>query len=87
MCERGASLGRKTSAARAKLVTSPPMKRLAAVSLAAVFALGACASTSTTKYSYTPKTQVTVKGGKKKSVQANYQVSPEESLGSGGSEK
>ncbi len=61
------------------------MKRLALLSLAAVFALGACASTSNTKYSYTPKTQVTVKGGKKKSVQANYQVSPEESrLGSGG---
>ena len=51
--------------------------------------LGACASQgAATKYSYTPKTQVTVKGGKKKPVQANYQVSPEAaSLGSGGSEK
>lgn len=64
------------------------MRRLAPLSLAAVFALGACASSTATKYSYTPKTQVTVKGGQKKNVQANYQVSPEESrLGSGGSER
>ncbi len=64
------------------------MRRLALLSLTAVFALGACAGSTATKYSYTPKTQVTVKGGKKKDVQANYQVSPEESrLGSGGSER
>lgn len=61
------------------------MKRFALLTLAAAFALAACASSKATKYSYTPKTQVTVKGGKKKNVQANFQVSPEESrLGSGG---
>jgi hypothetical protein len=63
--------------------------RMTLVALLASLGLGACASSSSsTKYSYTPKTQVTVKGGKKKSVQANYQVSPEAAgLGSGGSEK
>jgi len=60
------------------------MKRVTLVGLLAVFTLGACAGTGT-KYSYTPKTEVTVKGGKKKDVQANYQVSPEQAgLGSGG---
>jgi PBP1b-binding outer membrane lipoprotein LpoB len=64
------------------------MKRATLIGLLAVFTLVACAGSSATKYSYTPKTQVTVKGGKKKNVQANYQLSPEESrLGSGGSEK
>ncbi|HEY6101064.1 MAG TPA: hypothetical protein VIW03_16630 [Anaeromyxobacter sp.] len=61
------------------------MKRITLIGLLAVFALGACATSTPTKYSYVPKTQVTVKGGKKKDVQVNYQVSPEESrLGSGG---
>jgi len=64
------------------------MKRSFLIAFLAVFALGACAGTSTSKYSHTPKTLVTVKGDKKKNVEANYQVSPEESrLGSGGSEK
>lgn len=63
--------------------------RIGLLALVSVFALGACASTSTTKYSVTPQTQVVVKGGKKKAAQANYRVSPEESklTGSGGSEK
>lgn len=61
------------------------MTRIVLIAFLASCTLGACASTSSTKYSYTPKTQVTVKGGKKKDVQANYQVSPEASgLGSGG---
>ncbi len=65
------------------------MVRIAPIAIAAVFALGACASTSASRYSYTPETQVVVKGGKKKPAQANYRVSPEESklTGSGGSEK
>jgi uncharacterized protein YcfL len=63
--------------------------RTGLLALLFVFALGACASPSQTKYSVTPKTQVVVKGGKKKPAQANYRVSPEESklTGSGGSEK
>ncbi len=65
------------------------MTRIGLLALVAVFALGGCASTSTSKYSHTPETQVVVKGGKKKNAQANYRVSPEESklTGSGGSEK
>jgi hypothetical protein len=59
--------------------------------LVALFSLGACASTSGTKYSVTPQTQVTVRGAKKKAPQANYRTTPEESLrtgaGGGGSEK
>jgi PBP1b-binding outer membrane lipoprotein LpoB len=68
------------------------MSRLVATGLLAAFAvtLGACATSTPTKYSYTPKTEVVVKGGKKKDVQANYQVSPEEkqdSAGSAGSDR
>ncbi len=64
----------------------------AALALVAVFSLGGCASTSGTKYTVTPQTQVTVRGGKKKAAsQANYRVTPEESMrtgaGGGGSEK
>ncbi len=63
----------------------------ATLALVAVFSLGACASTSGTKYSVTPQTQVTVRGGKKKPAQANFRVTPEESMrtgaGGGGSEK
>jgi PBP1b-binding outer membrane lipoprotein LpoB len=61
------------------------MKRLPAMGLAAAFALSGCATSAPTKHSYTPKTEVTVKGGKKKAVQANYQVSPEDKQGSAGS--
>ena len=67
------------------------MSRIAVIGLVAVFSLGACASTSATKFSHTPQTQVVVKGGKKKPAQANFRVSPEESMrtgaGGGGSEK
>jgi len=56
-----------------------------------VLALGACASTSGTKYTVTPETQVVVRGTKKKPAQANFRVTPEESMrtgaGGGGSEK
>jgi hypothetical protein len=64
------------------------MKRIPVVAVVSMFALGACA-TSATRKSYTPQTVVVVKGAKKKPVQANYQVSPEESklTGSGGSAK
>ena len=64
--------------------------RTGLLAILAVFALGACASTSGNKYSVTPETQVVVKGGaKKKAAQANYRVSPEESklTGSGDSAK
>ena len=63
--------------------------RTALLALVVLFALGACASTSSTKYSVTPQTTVVVKAPKKKAAQANYRVSPEESklTGSGGSEK
>jgi hypothetical protein len=62
------------------------MRRIPVLALAAAFTLGACASTSATQYSHTPKTEVVVKGGRKKPAQANYRVSPEESrlTGSGG---
>jgi PBP1b-binding outer membrane lipoprotein LpoB len=66
------------------------MKRVTLIAILAAFTLGACATSGNSKYSYTPKTEVTVKGGKKKDVQANYQVSPESkpgSAGSGGSDK
>jgi PBP1b-binding outer membrane lipoprotein LpoB len=63
----------------------------AALALVAVFSLGGCASTSGAKYSVTPKTQVTVRGGAKKASQANFRTTPEESMrtgaGGGGSEK
>lgn len=64
------------------------MKRIAVASLLSLFALGACA-TAETKRSFTPKTVVVVKGAKKRTAEANYQVSPEESnlTGSGGSAK
>mgnify|MGYP006268159777 CR=1 FL=1 len=61
------------------------MTRAALLAVAAGLALGACATSSPGKYSYTPRTEVTVKGGKKKDAQANYQVSPEAKLGSAGS--
>lgn len=62
------------------------MLRTTVIGLLAVFALGACASATKTKYSVTPETQVVVRGGKKKPAQANFRVSPEESMrtGSGG---
>ncbi len=61
------------------------MERLSAAALAAAVALCACASSKPTQHSYTPKTEVTVKGGEKKAAQANYQRSPEEKQGSAGS--
>jgi hypothetical protein len=63
--------------------------RLGLLALLSVFTLGACAGGAGTRYSHVPKTQVVVKGGKKKPAQANYRVSPEESrsTGSGGSER
>jgi hypothetical protein len=64
--------------------------RLALLVVLTVFTLGACAGGGAgTRYSHVPKTQVVVKGGKKKPAQANYRVSPEESrsTGSGGSER
>lgn len=59
-----------------------------AFALAALFALGACATTDPQR-SYTPKVQVVVKQSKARTAQANYQVGPEESklTGSGGSAK
>ncbi len=62
------------------------MKRIAVIGVLSLFALSACATAETTK-SYTPKTVVVVKGAKKRSAEANYQVSPEDSklTGSGGS--
>jgi len=64
------------------------MKQIVVVALLSLFALSACA-TSTTQKSVTPQVQVVVKGGKKKATHANYKVSPEESklTGSGGSAK
>jgi hypothetical protein len=64
------------------------MKRCGLATLVCLFALSACAS-SETKRSYTPKTVVVVKGAKKRTAEANYQVSPEDSkaTGSGGSAK
>jgi hypothetical protein len=64
------------------------MERFGLATLVCLFALTACA-TSETKRSYTPKTVVVVKGAKKRTAEANYQVSPEDSklTGSGGSAK
>ncbi len=63
----------------------------AALALVAIFGIGACAAPSKTSYSVTPETQVTVRGAKKKPAQANFRVTPEESMrtgaGGGGSEK
>ena len=68
------------------------MKRTSlAIAAVTVLSLGACASTSPTKYTVTPQTQVVVRGEKKKPAQANFRVSPEESMrmgaGGGGSQK
>ena len=62
------------------------MKTAASLALAL---LGACAAPKAGKHSYTPRTEVVVKGGKKKPAQANYRVSPDKSMrtGSGGSAK
>ncbi len=57
-----------------------PLALLAVTALA----LGACASTSsTTKYSVTPETQVVMRGAKKKPAQANYRQAPEDSMRTG----
>ncbi len=67
------------------------MRRNPVILLVAVLALGACASTNGTKYTVAPETKVVVRGGTKKPAQANYRVTPEESMrtgaGGGGSEK
>jgi hypothetical protein len=67
------------------------MRLEAAILIGATFTLGACASAPTTRYSVTPETQVVVRGEKKTPAQANYRVTPEESMrtgaGGGGSEK
>jgi hypothetical protein len=66
------------------------MSRTTVIGLVAVLALGGCASTSGTRFSHTPPTEVVVLGAKKP-ARANFRVSPEESLrtgaGGGGSEK
>jgi PBP1b-binding outer membrane lipoprotein LpoB len=85
MWARLASRRPETSGLAAKLVPFHSMSRLFAIGLLAAFGLAACATSTPTKYSYTPKTEVVVKGAKKKDVQANYQVSPEERQGSAGS--
>jgi hypothetical protein len=55
---------------------------------AAAVALAACASPQAGRRSYTPPTEVVVKGGERRPAQADYRTSPEESMrtGSGGSE-
>ncbi len=68
------------------------MMRIALAVLVTIFTLGACASSSgSSSYTVTPKVQVTVKGGKKKTSQVNYRESPQESksklTGSAGSAK
>ncbi len=67
------------------------MRLDAAILIGAVLTLGACASTAGKRYSVTPETQVVVRGEKKAPAQANYRVTPEESMragaGGGGSEK
>ncbi len=62
------------------------MTRLSLIAVLAGLVLGACATaSSSTKYSYTPKTVVTVKTVQGKAAQANYQAPPEEPpAGSGG---
>jgi hypothetical protein len=67
------------------------MRLDAAILLGATFTLGACASAPASRYSVTPETQVVVRGPKKTPAQANYRVTPEESMrsgaGGGGSER
>ena len=65
------------------------MTRTGLLALAAAFSLGACASPTPSRYSHVPRTEVVVKGGKKKPAEANYRVPPQESMrtGSGGSER
>lgn len=65
------------------------MMRTALIALMTIAFVGACASPQKTQYTVTPKVQVTVKGAKKKSPQANYRTAPEDSklTGSGGSAK
>lgn len=67
------------------------MSRTSPILLLAALALGACAAPTASKYSVTPETQVVVRGAKKKPAQANFRVTPEESMrtgaGGGGSEK
>ena len=64
------------------------MRTLALAAVSAV-ALCACATTETSKQSYTPQVEVLVRAPRAKSSQANYQTSPEESklTGAGGSAK
>ncbi len=63
------------------------MMRTVLAALMTIAFLGACASPQKTQYSVTPKVKVTVKGTKKKAVQANYRATPDQSklTGSGGS--
>ncbi len=65
------------------------MMRIALAGLVTLFLLGACSSTSASRYSVTPQVQVTVKGAKKKTTGENYRVSPQDSklTGSAGSAK
>lgn len=65
------------------------MTRIGLFTLVAAFTLGACAGESQSRYSHTPKVEVTVRGGQKRNAQANYKVSPEESKlsGAGGASK
>ncbi len=66
------------------------MMRIALAALVTIFFLDACSTSSeSSRYSVTPKVQVTVKGGKKKTSQANYRGSPQDSkpTGSAGSAK
>ncbi len=66
------------------------MRATSALAILVFLSLGGCASTSATKYTVTPQTQVVVRGAKKP-AQANFRVTPEESMrtgaGGGGSEK
>ncbi len=66
------------------------MMRIALAALVTIFVLGACSSSSkSSRYSVTPKVQVTVKGAKKKTSQTSYRASPQDSkpTGSAGSVK
>lgn len=61
------------------------MSRLPVIALLSAFTASACATSASTKRSYVPETEVTVKTVKRKAAQANYQVGPEASRnGSGG---
>ena len=64
------------------------MMCLALAAVSAV-ALCACATTETTKQTYTPQVEVVVRAPRAKSSQANYQTCPEVSKlnGAGGSAK